>query len=210
MLRQGSEEKTRLPITIGVQRGHRVLKYPDFPVGPNEPLRLAAASRFMEPRERYPAGLFDRVAEVARQHFRVPMATVSLVGATEQRFIGMCGLHVRGTPREQALCNYPVLQDEVFVVPDATKDSRFEQNPLVTGSPFIRFYAAAPLALADGIRIGAVCILDTAPRPELNTAQKIVLRNIAQIAMSELQRHAGPADAAQRRHDQLPAAAAPA
>ena len=54
--------------------------------------------------------------------------------------------------------------NRLFVVEDATKDPRFAGNPFVTADPHIRFYAAAPLTLASGDAIGAVCVMDTRPR----------------------------------------------
>ncbi len=54
--------------------------------------------------------------------------------------------------------------DQVIVVPDTTQDKRFAANPLVTGEPFIRFYAGAPLVYLQGVRLGALCLLDPRPR----------------------------------------------
>jgi GAF domain-containing protein len=35
---------------------------------------------------------------------------------------------------------------------------------MVTGSPHFRFFAAAPLTLSSEDAIGALCVMDTAPR----------------------------------------------
>jgi GAF domain-containing protein len=66
--------------------------------------------------------------------------------------------------RSDAFCDHTIRGDEVFVVPDLSRDSRFAGNPLVVGEPFFRFYAGAPLTYRRGIRLGALCVLDTRPR----------------------------------------------
>jgi GAF domain-containing protein len=38
---------------------------------------------------------------------------------------------------------------DVFVVPDGRQDARFLSNPLITGPPYIRFYAGAALLVND-------------------------------------------------------------
>ena len=150
----------------------------------NEPERIRALHdlKYM-PGERVAA--LDHVARVAIDHFKVPIALVSLVDETAQCFVGCQGLGVAGTHRSQAFCRYTILSDEVMVVEDAMQDSRFASNPLVTGDPFIRFYAGAPLVLRDGIRLGTVCIIDRVPRT-LSFGQRIVLKQLATIAMSEI------------------------
>ena len=50
-----------------------------------------------------------------------------------------------------------------MVVPDATEDSRFKDNPLVVGEPGIRFYAGAPLTFGQH-NLGTLCLVDFEPR----------------------------------------------
>jgi PAS domain S-box-containing protein len=78
----------------------------------------------------------------------------------------------------------------VFVVPDATQDSRFAGSPLVTGETGIRFYAGAPLVSPEGASLGALCVNDRVPRT-LTDAQKKSLRILARQVMThlELRRH---------------------
>jgi len=56
-----------------------------------------------------------------------------------------------------------MLNGEIFVVPDATRDKRFADNPLVTGHPDIRFYAGVPLISPQGGRLGTLCLIDREP-----------------------------------------------
>lgn len=155
------------------------------PIPPNEAERLACLAKLDLPA--LPLPVFDHVAKVAQQHFKVPMALVSLLSEDRQIFAGEVGMNCHGTSRDTAFCSWTILSDEVFVVEDARNDPRFAANPLVTGAPFIRFYAGAPLLSPDGHRLGSACIIDTAPR-SMNFAQKLVLKHIAEIATGELAR----------------------
>jgi GAF domain-containing protein len=157
-------------------------------VPPDEMRRLDALRRL-----RFEAGLhvpvLDNIAKVAVRHFHVPTAMVSLVDATRQTFAGRDGTTMTGTPIGHAFCRITVQSDDVLVVEDALLDTRFCTSPLVTGEPGIRFYAGAPLITADGIRVGAACIVDRVPR-SLNVGQKVVLRELAKIAVAELEERA--------------------
>jgi GAF domain-containing protein len=84
-----------------------------------------------------------------------------------------------------AFCNYTILSDEVFVVGDALADDRFKNNPLVTGSPFIRFYAGAPLIFLKDIRLGALCLLDTKLR-SISRGDKAELQLYADRVVREI------------------------
>lgn len=107
---------------------------------------------------------FDRVTRLAKRVFQVPICLVSLVDENRQWFKSCQGLSVPETPRNVSICGHAIHSDGVFIVEDTLEDDRFIDNPLVTGAPFIRFYAGFPLELKDGSRVGTLCVIDTKPR----------------------------------------------
>ena len=54
---------------------------------------------------------------------------------------------------------------EVLWVSDAPADPEFRNNPSVIGAPFLRFYAAAPIKLADGSSPGILAVGGREPKP---------------------------------------------
>jgi diguanylate cyclase (GGDEF)-like protein/PAS domain S-box-containing protein len=120
------------------------------------------------------------------------MALVSLVDDVRHWFKCEIGVGEREIPRGIGICGHTILQSGVFVVPDTTKDPRFADNPLVTGRPYLRFYAGAPLVTDDGLPLGTLCVLDAKPRPEgLTPDQSTALLDLARAVMTQLKlRHA--------------------
>jgi hypothetical protein len=154
------------------------------PMATNEALRLTALHR-LQILDTPPEPAFDRIAGIAQEVFRVPVALVSLIDESRQWFKAKCGLDVPGTPRDQAFCTHTILHDTVFVVEDARANPTFAGNPLVVGPPFIRFYAGAPLTVAPGIRLGSLCIIDSEPRT-FDPDDVRRLAGLAQIVVGEL------------------------
>ena len=116
-----------------------------------------------------------------------PIALVSLVEADRQRFLARCGLDAGETPRSSSFCQYAMVGDDIYIVPDARADARFADNPLVTGAPFIRFYAGAPLRSEDGAPLGALCVISPDPRPDgLDALQRQGLAVLAKTVMRRL------------------------
>lgn len=130
---------------------------------------------------------FEDITTLAAHVCKRPMALVSLVDADRQWFKSRRGLEVSETPRDVAFCAHAILQPaEIMIVPDALRDERFADNPLVTGAPHLRFYAGAPLVTAAGEALGTLCVLDREPG-ELNEAEIGALRALARHAMSQLE-----------------------
>jgi diguanylate cyclase (GGDEF)-like protein/PAS domain S-box-containing protein len=131
---------------------------------------------------------FDRIAEIARRSFDVPMAAVSLVDAERQWFKAQCGLPFGETSREVAICDHTIRSDSVFVVEDTTLDARFAHGPLVLEPPYVRFYAGAPLSIEPGLRLGALCIMSDRPR-RFDEHERSLLKLLAEDACDQLHRH---------------------
>lgn len=146
------------------------------PLPADELPRLAALRRLAildtPPEER-----FDRVTRLAQQRFGVPVALITLIDSDRQWFKSRQGTDICETPRDVSFCAHAILHDDILVVPDACRDSRFSSNPLVTGEPFIRFYAGRPLADAEGHRLGTLCIVDTRCR-SFDDADRQALRYV--------------------------------
>ncbi len=128
---------------------------------------------------------FDRLTRLAKRLFGVPIALVSLVDADRQWFKSCVGLAATETSREVSFCGHAILEDDIFLVPDALMDPRFSDNPLVVDDPNIRFYAGCPLRVANGSKLGTLCIIDRDPR-DFDDHDRELLRDLARMAEQEL------------------------
>lgn len=178
--------------------GRRSATMQAAPCPDNESARLAALYELLildtPPEER-----FDRIAAFAAQEFDVPIATITLVDAERQWFKAKVGTEVCETGRDISFCAHAILHEPIMVVPDALDDPRFADNPLVTGSPYIRFYAGAPLTMPSGVRLGTMCLIDRRPRT-LDALELGILGTLRDLAVMELVR-AEQADEAEENHD---------
>lgn len=133
-----------------------------------------------------PEPLFDEITQFASEICGVPIALISLVDANRQWFkanVGLAGANE--TPRNISFCTHAIQEDVLMEVPDANKDERFKDNPLVTGDPNIRFYAGMPIKMPDGSSIGTLCVIDRKPK-RLNNDQKIMLTRLANVTAKAL------------------------
>lgn len=129
---------------------------------------------------------FDAIVQAAALLCDAPVSLISLIDKDRQWFKANHGLDgVSETPRNVSFCTHAILDDEPLVVPDATADPRFLDNPLVTGSPHIRFYAGVPLLFENGEKVGTICVIDSKPR-QLTETQTAILRSLSKAAVQLL------------------------
>ena len=161
---------------------------PQAPLPENEEARLQALYR-LNILDTVAETRFERITKMACRRFAVPIALVSLVDRDRQWFKSFQGLTICETSRGVSFCAYAIHHDELFVVQNALLDSRFSDNPLVMGEPYIRFYAAYPLKDKEGYRLGTFCIIDTKPRT-LHKEELKQLREMGEFVEYEINRHA--------------------
>ncbi|PZQ24675.1 MAG: histidine kinase [Sphingopyxis macrogoltabida] len=128
---------------------------------------------------------FDRVTKLVADLFDAPIALVSLVDDCRQWFKSAHGLDVAETPRDISFCQYVIADDQPMVITDATQDPRFADNPLVTGEPYIRFYAGMPLRAPNGVVLGTLCVIDEKVRAVPDARDMERLADFAAIIMAE-------------------------
>ena len=128
---------------------------------------------------------FERITNLATRLLEAPIGVLSLVDETREWYKSCQGLEIREGAREVSFCGHAILSDSILVIPDASKDERFKDNPQVTGPLKIRFYAGCPLKSVEGYRVGTLCIKDRKPR-ELDDAQRGLLGGLARWAELEL------------------------
>jgi GAF domain-containing protein len=160
------------------------------PTKTNEARRLKVLWQY-EILDTVPEEVFDDLTELAARICEAPIALISLIDEDRQWFKSKVGVTINETSRDISFCAHAIKQTDLFIIPDATQDLRFANNPLVISDPKIRFYAGAPLITPDGHALGTLCVIDKVPR-ELRLEQQQALRVLARHVMTqlELRRHA--------------------
>lgn len=172
------------------------------PVPDNEALRLQTL-RSLGLLDTGPKATLDAITALAAGICQTPIALITLVDEDRQWFLSRQGLTLEETSREIAFCAHAICASQpVMVVPSATSDSRFDDNPLVVGAPGIRFYAGAPLVLQGNHAIGTLCVIDRRER-QLDETQLQMLRQLADLAEQMIARDQDHAELQRRRIEDI-------
>ncbi len=133
-----------------------------------------------------PEEAFDDLTALAAHLCESPVSLITLIDKDREWCKSSFGFEHKGTSREVSFCARAIQQPDLFIVPDATRDQRFANNPQVTGTPKIRFYAGAPLVTPEGLALGALCVIDFKPR-EIKAAHQEALRMLCRHVMKLLE-----------------------
>ncbi len=161
------------------------MKQPNLePIG--EQKRMAALRQY-NLLDTLPEQSLDDLTSLAAHICEAPISMISLIDDKRQWFKSRIGnIGATETARDISFCGHAILQNDLFMVPDAFTDERFHDNPLVTGDPHVRFYAGAQLATPEGHNLGMLCVIDHVPR-QLNQSQQDALRILSRQVMAQLE-----------------------
>ena len=133
-----------------------------------------------------PEQAYDDLVQLAACICQVPVGLVTLVDEHRLWLKAKVGVPISEVPRDFSFCSYTIQQDDLFVIPDTHKDTRYSSNAAVTSNPYIRFYAGYPLSTSRGEKVGSLCVLDSEPR-ELSEHQQIAMRVLGRQVMAQIE-----------------------
>ncbi|MGH6948730.1 MAG: ATP-binding protein [Kiloniellales bacterium] len=151
-----------------------------------------------------PEEAFDRITRLAAHLLRVPVALISMVDEDRQWNKSHYGLDVESLPRPISFCTHAVASERTLIVPDATRDAQFADNPFVTGEPGVRFYAGVPLRVREGATLGTLCVVDFEAR-DITPAERALLEDLADLVVEALELRLVSSEAMKVRDESLEA-----
>jgi GAF domain-containing protein len=133
-----------------------------FPLPPAEDERLDTLAAYDLP-DLETAEAFDRLTALVAEHFGVSVAFIGLLEAETEQFVACHGAEWEELTREDSICTYAILEEDVTVIENVQADPRFAHNDRLKDLG-VRAYAGANLTVADGTTIGELCLIDDEPR----------------------------------------------
>ena len=149
-----------------------------------DPTRLSVLRQY-EILDTLPEKPLDDLTAMAAEICGTPMAVISIVDETRVWFKSKFGIDAAEVLAEVSFCADAIAHQDLFIIPDATKDERYAKNPFVTKMG-VRFYASAPLITAEALALGTLCVIDTAPRV-LSEFQQRALRVLSEQVTTHLE-----------------------
>lgn len=155
-----------------------------YPVSKNESERIEFVKN-LAILDTHPGENLNRVVNLCHFIFDVPIANISIVVDNREWFMTGVGLTSAEEDRDAALCNFTIVGDDIFEVPNTLEHPEISQSPLVTDTPGIRYYAGAPLKY-DKFNLGALCLIDTKPREPLDDRGRKILHELSLMVVREI------------------------
>ena len=155
------------------------------PLPLNEGARLDALQQY-QVLDTAPEAAFDELARLAAQICQTPMASITFIDRDRQWHKSNLGIDAVEVPRDLSFCAHTVTGNDILLVPDATRDERFSDNPAVTGEMGLRFYAGMPLVTPEGLSVGSLCVFDTKPH-DIAPEQLEALRTLGRQVIAQLE-----------------------
>ncbi|AKS09435.1 EAL domain-containing protein [Pseudomonas trivialis] len=137
-------------------------------------------------RDAEPDVVFEKLVAMTSNYFGAPIALISIIDEHQQWFKARIGIEEEQTAREISFCAYSLFDRVPLEILDSHNDERFINNPMVTGTPYIRYYASAPLMTTDGFSLGSLCIIDTVPRAPMSERDFSMLVYFADLVMMHI------------------------
>jgi signal transduction histidine kinase len=129
---------------------------------------------------------FDDLVALAAELCGAPVSLMTLVDSDRVFHKAAAGADPGDVPREDSFCTHAIMDGDLTIVPDASVDPRFAENPNVTDGLGVRFYAGAPLVTPEGAAIGSLCVIDHRPR-DLTPDQERALRALSRAVVAQLE-----------------------
>ncbi|MBR9863549.1 MAG: GAF domain-containing sensor histidine kinase [Rhodobacteraceae bacterium] len=158
-----------------------------YPIPFNEEARIRALYAVPGLQEAS-AGIFDAICEATRKVLDCPIAHISVVEEDTQWYKSVVGIELDRMPKNNSFCTHTIMSAAPMVIPDLSKDPRFETHPMVAeGGPGARFYAGVPLVLSSGQRFGSLCGLDLVPHEAPSAQQMAILEDLGRAVVAALE-----------------------
>lgn len=159
------------------------------PVPPDDAARVRALHRSGALSPAHHA-LYEETIRRVADVFEAKYAEVSWVDAERvHKPASALAAAEEGVPRERSACAHVVGGNAAVVVADLARDPRFAGHPLLCEHG-VRFYAGTPIRDREGRALGALCIMDAAPR-EMKPADLELLAQMAEDLMRRVHERAG-------------------
>ncbi len=159
-------------------------------VGPSERVRVEAsrlrAVRDLDILDTPSERAYNRIVGLIRKVFGVEIGSISILDGHRIWMKAVTGTDTTEAARADTFSQYTIREDGAFIVPDATQDERFADNPFVTGPPYVRFYAGLPIHSSSGHCVGAICAVDTKPR-QFGSKHLDILNDLGTVVVEQME-----------------------